>query len=45
MDVDHMFIVKEFEKEMNNLMKQTKERHLAKEILNISRGSISKFLL
>jgi hypothetical protein len=26
-------------------MKQTKERHLAKEILNISRGSISKFLL
>jgi hypothetical protein len=29
-DVDHMFIAKKFVKEMNNLVKQTKERHLAK---------------
>jgi hypothetical protein len=29
-DVVHMFIAKEFEKEMNNSVKQTKEIHLAK---------------
>ncbi len=29
MDVDNMFIAKNFEKEMNNLVKQIEERHLA----------------
>ncbi len=29
-DVVHMFIAKKFEKEMNNLVKQTEEIHLAK---------------
>jgi len=42
LDVDHMLIVKKFEKEVNNSIKQTKERHLTKKILNISRRSISK---
>lgn len=38
-----MFIAKKFVKEMNNLVKQTKERHLAKKKRNIARRSIFKF--
>jgi hypothetical protein len=44
MHADHMLIVKKFE-EVNNSMKQTKERHLANKIVNISRGSISKVFI
>jgi hypothetical protein len=44
-DADHMLIVKKFEEKVNNSMKQTKERHLAKKILNIYRGSISKVFI
>jgi hypothetical protein len=40
-----MLIVKKFVEEVNNSMKQTKERHFAKKILNISRGSLSKVFI
>jgi hypothetical protein len=42
LDADHIINAKRFEEEMNGLLKQTKERQIAKKITNISRGSISK---
>ncbi len=43
MDVDHSFIAKVFEKEMNSLLKRIKERQPSKKRTNPSRGSIFKF--
>jgi hypothetical protein len=42
LDANHIVIAKRFEEKMNGLLKQTKERKIAKKITNISRGSISK---
>ncbi len=43
MDVDHSFITKVFEKEMNSLLKRIQERQPSKKRTNPSRGSIFKF--
>jgi hypothetical protein len=42
LDADHIVNAKRFEEEMNGLLKQTKERKIAKKMTNMSRGSISK---
>jgi hypothetical protein len=41
-DANHMFIANKFEEEVINLVKQIKERHLAKRKVNITNRSISK---
>ncbi len=42
MDANHVFIANKFEEEVINLVKQIKERHLAKRKVNITKRSISK---